>query len=85
MMLSGKLIQHGRYSLSTHINGCILLYSAFFHITYNNGVVFRLLVNLTQPAILCFKDAKERKDPEFPKCYGEVVDCLHSYKEVIMP
>ena len=43
---------------------------------------FRLLVNLTQPALLCFKDVKERKDSEFTKSYMEVIGYLQSYKEV---
>ena len=43
---------------------------------------FRLLVNLTQPAVLCFKEMKERKDSEIMKSYLEVVKCLQDYKEV---
>ena len=43
---------------------------------------FRLLVNLTQPAILCFEDIKDRKDAEFTKSYMEINEYLLSYKEV---
>ena len=45
--------------------------------------VIRLLVNLTQPAYLCFGGAyPQKKDIDMMKCFMEVNKYLRIYKEV---
>lgn len=48
--------------------------------TLRNDII-RLLVNLTQPAVLCFKEMSDNKDTTTMKCYIEVCQYLRLYKE----
>ena len=60
---------------------------------YNTTVIYcgllwyvRLLVNLTQPAYLCFgSEYPKKKDVETMKCFLEVNHYLRQYKEVRSP
>ena len=61
----------------------------WFYIRKHGANVFfnRLLVNLTQPAYLCFGNeypsvVGQRKDPELMKCFFKVNSHLKLYKEV---
>lgn len=47
----------------------------------NNWTVVRLMVNLTQPAMLCF--GKVPDDPVFRHHFLEVTSHLQAYKEVV--
>lgn len=50
--------------------------------TYDSSLVFlRLMVNLTQPAMLCF--GKVPDDPVFRHHFLEVTSHLQAYKEVV--
>lgn len=50
-------------------------------INSNNWTVVRLMVNLTQPAMLCF--GKVPDDPVFRHHFLEVTSHLQAYKEVV--
>ena len=77
MTLSGQQ-QIGQFSC---LRGSYVISYKYLH------YIDRLLVNLTQPAYLCFGDeypsvVGRRKDPELMKCFIEVNNHLKLYKEV---